>query len=72
MFTSIINVNMAIPKLGQNIPPHLFNPKTLSSFFMKHGNAPGIGGGGGGACKKKLAFKAGEMGQKIGSEWAAT
>ena len=31
-----------------------------------------LGGGGGGACKKKLAFKAGEMGQKIGSEWAVT
>ena len=30
------------------------------------------GGGGGGHVKKRLAFKAGEMGQNIGSEWAVT
>ena len=40
---------------------------------MKHGDALGIRRGvGGGAYKKELAFKTGEMAQKIDSEWAVT
>ena len=47
-----------------NIPPHLSNPKTLSSFFFYEAWGCSWNWGGGGACKKKVALQSREDGPK--------
>ena len=53
MLTSIIYVNVAIPKQPHNIPPHLSNPKTLSSCLWSMGMLLELEGGREGVMPKK-------------------